>query len=202
MKTIRKLFIVLAVLFVVVSTADAQRWFSRFQKDTIVQLSTDVNTLETNQGTLRDSVVQIYAPPRLMLAFKDSATTISVDSAVFAVVTNATDSLWVASGSGITAADDSATIVTDGDYFASLSLSYSANDNDTVQVALFKNGVITSVKAEKTAVGTDVSNVALSELLVGLNAGDDITVRIANSADGDDPTVIDGSLVMYMIKPD
>lgn len=132
----------------------------------------------------------------------DSSETISLTEDTWAVVTNGTNTLWTATASLITAAGDSATIITAGDYFIDISLSFKATADDTIQVAAFKNAVRATAPAEVQLIGTETVNVSVSGLLLNLVAGDDISIRMVNTASGDDASVKNGSVVMYMLKPD
>ena len=136
------------------------------------------------------------------LYVRDSSETITLTEDVWAQVTNATNTLWIASSLGMSNTGDSITIATAGDYYADVSLSFKATSDDTLQVAVFKNAVLATGLAEVQAIGTETLSVSVSILLVNLVSGDDLSVRMVNTASGDDASVKDGSLVVHMLKAD
>jgi len=159
----------------------------------VVSIATNAADIDTLEAANAVSFMQVIV---------DSSETIALTEDTWAIVENATSTLWTSSGAGVTANGDSVTIVTAGDYFVSLSLSFKATADDSIQVAVFKNGGRATAPAETQLIGTETANLAVSGLLLDLVAGDDLSVRIQNTASGDDASVKNGSLVLYMLKPD
>ena len=165
-------------------------WARTIANDNFTEVFTDVATLEAANNTYH------------MQTIVDSSETIALTEDTWAVVENATSTLWTSSGAGITANGDSATIVTAGDYFVDVSLSFKATADDTIQVAIFKNMTRATAPAAVQLIGTETVNVSVSGLLLNLVAGDDLAVRIVNTASNDDASIKNGSMVLYMLKPD
>jgi len=140
-------------------------------------------------------------PPHASMTFDDESETLSMDQNVWEKITNATDDIFdVNDASGITQAGDSLTIITPGDYMINASISFSGTTNaDVYEFAVFKNEVLASPKIERTTTSTDIGNVSLPIYLSGLVAGDDISLRIRNTANDFDATLIACSWVTWLL---
>ena len=152
----------------------------------------------------RDDLQDLTEAPILQYAFADSAITISATEDTWHDVTNATNTLWTATSSGlITTAGDSVTIVTAGHYVAMLSLDLLATADDTIHVRIEKNdSTAMTPKAEVLCIGPEIINLAVPYAFTSLSAGDDLKVQVMNSNNGDDPIILNGSLLIYMLKPE
>ncbi|MCK5019484.1 MAG: hypothetical protein KAS32_20665, partial [Candidatus Peribacteraceae bacterium] len=130
-----------------------------------------------------------YEPPHASFGFSDSSVTITMSQNDWVVTTNAWYDIFdVSSSSGMTVAGDTVTIVTDGDYMTSVSISFSGSNTDVYEFAIFKNGAVATPKMERSTSSTDIGNVSLPFYLQGLNAGDDLSMRIRNTGNNNDVT--------------
>ncbi|MCK4830164.1 hypothetical protein KA005_81350, partial [bacterium] len=154
------------------------------------EVYTDVDNLEAANAVSHMQVIV------------DSSETIALTEDTWAIIQNATSTLWTSSGAGITANGDSATIVTPGDYFVDLSVSMHATASDSIQVAVFKNEVRATAPAEALCIGTETIPLSTNGLLLNLVAGDDLSVRIQNIASSDDAVITNGSMVLFMLNKD
>ena len=154
-----------------------------------------VDTLSLNDANLNTM-------PYLEMAFANEAVTVALTEDVWANVADSDSTLWTAVASGITEGGDTVTIVTAGDYVASVSLSWYATAADTIHLGLFKNGVIVTPTAREVSIGAEINSVSFPALFPNLVAGDDISIKMQNSNNGDDAIVIDGGMVLYMIRYD
>ena len=192
----KKLLFILAVLIPTMAigqtTIDRAMsvWARNIVNANFTEVYGDVDDLESANGVFHQQIVV------------DSSEAISLTEDTWAVVTNATSAFWTASGAGVTAAGDSVTIVTAGDYFVDISLSFKATADDSLQVAVFKNAVRAIAPAEVQTIGTETVNAKTSGLLLNLVAGDDLSIRMQNTASNDNATVLNGSLVLYMLNKD
>ncbi len=194
----KKLIIIIAILLPVFSFLAGQTTIDRamapWARDRVnanfTEVYADVDTLESTGNTYH------------MQSFANESETIALTEDVWAVITNGSTDLWTVVGNGFTAAGDSVTIVTAGDYSADISVSLHATASDSIQIAIFKNAVRALAPAEVLCIGTETLNLSTPGLLLNLVAGDDISVRIVNLASSDDAVVTNASLVLHMLKPD
>ena len=142
----------------------------------------------------------IYEMPHVTMGFSDSAVTNDLTQNVWQVVTNSADSIFTQiEAFGITATEDSITILSPGDYMMIASLSFSGNNTDIYEFAIFKNGALASPKMERSTSSTDIGNVSLPFYIDGLVAGDDISLRYRNTANANDATLIACSWTTYLL---
>lgn len=159
----------------------------------------------TNPQLLRSTkaVAALNTVPYAALYFADSAETIALTEDTWTEVTNATNTLWIVGDTArATWAADTLGIDIDGDYVAYLSMSYYATADDTIHVRLAKNDVGLVPKAEAVSVGAEVITLSVPYVIADLDDGDGLKVQIQNSNNSDDAIVIDGSLVVYLIRYD
>jgi len=171
-----------------------------------------VAVAQSNDGSLQDSVdanaVLITAntasivinaadidslenPPHASMTFQDSAFVIDLTQSAFSKITNLNNDLFtVNDADDMTVAGDTLTIVKPGNYLIIASLSFSGTNADVFEFAAFKNAVIASVKMERSTSATDIGNISLPFYLEGLVAGDDISLKVTNTASNDDATVV------------
>lgn len=158
----------------------------------------------TNPQLLRSTkaIKALNTVPYAHLYFADSAETIALTEDTWTEVTNATNTLWISTATRITEAADTLNITIAGDYVGVLSLSYYATANDTIHVRLAKNDVGLAAKAEALSIGAEIITLSVPYLIPNLVATDGLKVQIQNSNNDDDAIVIDGSLVLYLIRYD
>lgn len=158
----------------------------------------------TNPEELRSSkaIKALNTVPYAQLVFADSAVTIALTEDTWAFITNEDSTLWASTTTRITEAKDTLNVTVAGDYVGFLSVSYYATADDTIHVRLAKSGVGLTPKAEAVSVGAEVICLSVPILLPNLLTTDGIEVQMQNSNNGDDAIVIDGSLVLYLIRYD
>ena len=159
----------------------------------------------TNPQLLRTTkaVAALNTVPYAHLYFADSAITIAITEDTWTEVTNATNTLWISTNTTrITEAADTLNVLINGDYIGMLSLSYYATADDTVHVRLAKNDIGLPNKAEALSIGAEIITLATSYVIPNLVATDGLKVQVQNSNNDDDVIVVDGSLVLYLIRYD
>ena len=138
--------------------------------------------------------------PHASMYFEDETETLTMSQSNWVQLTNATDDLFTGDTSGITKTDDTLVIVTPGDYMLMASLSFSGTTNaDVYEFAAFKGGTIASPKIERTTTSTDIGNVSLPFYLADLVAGDILDLRIQNTANDFDATLVACSWVTWLL---
>jgi len=144
-----------------------------------------------------------YDPPHGAMSFGDSSTVVALTDDVWDKLTGPAVPVFVVQDQDdITLAGDTITITVDGDYMATLSISFSGTSSDIFEIAFYKNSVKESVSMSRSTSNNDVGNMTLPVYLENLVAGDDISIWIRNTGDNDDATLISGSLTIYMLHPD
>lgn len=161
---------------------------------------TQINTNTTNIAINAADIDTLEAVPHGELAFSDSALVIDVTQGVFSKITNGNNDLFsVTDASNVTIAGDTLTIIYPGDYIVAASISFSGSAADVWEFALFKNGVLASPKIERSTSQTDIGNVSFPFYVESLVAGDDLSLRITNTASNDDPTMVSASWVTWRL---
>ena len=198
----KKLFILLAIVFIAI-TIQAQ--------DEVVpaevvtgsnsgdgELKAAITALNTADALLEDEIDTLKSPPHGFMSFQDSAFVIDITQSAFSKITNAGNDLFtVDDADGVTIAGDSLTIITPGTYIVMAGLSFSGTNGDVFEFAVFKNAVIASPKMERSTSATDIGAVPLPFYLESLVAGDDLSLRITNTASSDDATVVACSWITW-----
>lgn len=148
-----------------------------------------------------DKVNQLYSPPHAALYFEDKSETLTMTQNNWVQVTNGTNDLFTSGQvSNITVSDDSLVIVVPGDYMIACSLSFSGTTNaDVYEFAFFKNEAIASPKIERTTTSSDIGNIGLPYYTGGLVVGDVLSLRIRNTANDFDATLIACSWVTWLL---
>jgi hypothetical protein len=189
---------------------------SKWHDDNTLLIKTDENftsvestgTTNTATGVTNAAAIAVNAadidtleaPPHGELSFSDSASVIDVSQGVFSKITNGNNDLFsTTDAADVTIAGDTLTIIYPGDYIITASISFSGSVGDTWEFALFENGVLASPKMERSTSQTDIGNVSLPFYVEGLVAGDDLSLRITNTASSDDPTMVSGSWVIWRL---
>ena len=176
-------------------------------------MATDLSNIERNAtGVLQPWELEILNsvidrvndlwnnPPHASMSFEDETETLTMTQNNWVQLTNATDDLFTGSVSGITKTDDTLVIITPGDYMVVASLSFSGTTNgDVYEFALFKGGVIASPKIERTTTSTDIGNVSLPFYVDSLVAGDVLDLKMRNTANDFDATLIACSWVTWLL---
>ena len=147
------------------------------------------------------------APPSVphgFFAFADSSETLTMTQNLWASITNATNTLFTSiDATNVTFAGDSLTINIDrgGDYVMIASVSFSGSAADSYEFAFFKNNTITnaSSKMERSTSQTDVGNVGIPIYIESLTGGDDITLKIRNTASNDNATIVSCSWITWRL---
>jgi hypothetical protein len=133
--------------------------------------------------------------------FEDETETLTMNQNTWVQLTNATDDLFTGAVSGITQTDDTLVIVTPGDYMVMASLSFQGTTNsDVYEFGIFKTNVLASPKIERTTTSTDIGNVSLPFYLSDLAAGDVLDLRIRNTANDFDATLVSCSWVTWILN--
>ena len=175
-----------------------------------------INELHTNQGVLIESVkledghltadtvtttVLNYEPPHAKMTFESESEALTMSTNVWTKFTNATDDLFSGiSVTNITQAGDSLTIIVPGDYLVNASVSFSGTTNtDLYEFAIFVNDIKASIAIPRSTTSTDIGNVSLPFYLEGLQAGDDICLKIRNTANNFDATLIACSWITTLL---
>ena len=154
---------------------------------------TKINANFTNDNTV----------PYLEMAFSDSAETIAATEDIWAIIANEDSTLWTATAARVTSAGDTATISVAGDYVGMFQVDYTASADDTIHIRVVKNdSTALTPKATALSIGAEIINLSTSYLFPNLAIGDDLKPQIQNSNNGDDPVVINGSFLLYLIRYD
>lgn len=153
-------------------------------------------------GTI-DVTTLNYTPPHAALNFDDSATVVALTQNIPVKLTGPVGAVFVVQeATGITAAGDTMTIITDGDYEGAIGLSFEGGPSDVFHVSIWVNSVITSWEMQRKTANADTGNMGMPFYLSGLNAGDDVSIRIRNTGDNDDATLVSGQFIMSLHHPD
>ena len=164
------------------------------------ELKAAITALNVADAYLEDEIDTLKNPPHGAMSFQDSAFVIDLTQNAFSKVTNAGNDLFtVNDADGVIIAGDTLTIITPGTYLVNAGLSFSGTAGDVFEFALFKNAVIASPKMERSTSQTDIGAVPLPFYLEALVAGDDISLRITNSASNDDATVVACSWITWFL---
>ena len=140
------------------------------------------------------------ALPHASMYFEDETETLTMVQNSWVQLTNATDDLFTGDGTGLTVTDDTLVIVTPGDYMLVASLSFAGTTNaDVYEFAAFKGGTIATPKIERTTTSIDIGNVSLPFYLDGLVAGDVLDLRMRNTANDFDATLVACSWVTWLL---
>ena len=140
-----------------------------------------------------------YSPPHGSFSFGDSAFVVALTQNSWATVTNGDNDLFTSNDAdSMTWAGDSLAILADGDYMVHVSLSFSGSAADIFQLALWKDNAIWSVAMSRSTGQTDVGNVGFP-WYGALTAGENLTLKIRNTASSDDATVVSCSWVIWRL---
>ena len=146
-----------------------------------------------------------YSPPHAHVSFSDSAYTPAMTQNNWVSVTNAANNLFTQTDfSGITFAGDSLTIAAGnaGDYIFVISLSFTGNNTDVYEIALFRNAVLESVKIERSTTNNATGNISLPWYAESAAVGDDFTLKIRNTNNNNDASFVACSWVSWMLHPE
>jgi hypothetical protein len=154
--------------------------------------------------SLRDVITRVNAlwdPPHAVIYFEDKSEPLTMSQNNWVQITNATNDLFTTGQAmGITVSDDTLVIGTVGDYMISCSLSFSGTTNaDVYEFAFFKNNAIASPKIERTTTSSDIGNVSLPYYTGALAVGDVLDLRMRNTANDFDATLVACSWVTWLL---
>jgi hypothetical protein len=146
-------------------------------------------------------VNQLYPAPHAALYFEDKSETLTMTQNTWTHITNATNDLFTAGQVvGLSVSDDTLVVATAGDYMIACSLSFSGTTNgDVYEFAFFKNNTIASPKMERTTTSSDIGNVGLPYYTGALAVDDVLDLRIRNTANNFNATVIACSWVTWLL---
>jgi hypothetical protein len=130
--------------------------------------------------------------------FRDSAIVIPASQNVWYKVNNATNGLWTADEFDyITKSGDTVTIINGGDYWSMSSLRLSGTSQlDRYQLGIFKNGVLQNSVSQTVNISNGQLTLTIQWYFVGLATGDDISLRVRNITNNNNPTLIGGSFYL------
>jgi len=159
-----------------------------------------VNVLETSditEVTLDTLTVEwlVWNKPHSMTSFADSAFVLTMTEDVWAKVRNVAGNLFTVSDADyVTFAGDTATINAGkhGGYNIDVQLSYSGTNTDIYKVALFKNNVLESTPMYRSVATTGRIGQTSISWYNHFEPGDDISIKIMNTANSNDATFISG----------
>ena len=139
-------------------------------------------------------------PPHAAMSFEDETESPAMAQNIWSKLTNATDNLFATTdASGITQAADSLTVTVAGDYMINASVSFSGTNTDVYEFAIFVNEVLASPKMVRSTSSTDIGSVSLPFYIDGLSIGDDISLRIRNTFNNNDATLVACSWITTML---
>ena len=140
-----------------------------------------------------------YSPPHGTFYFSDSSFVVALSQNAWSTITNGDNDLFASSDTdSMTFAGDSLAILADGDYMVHVSLSFSGTASDVFQLALWKDNAIWSVAMHRSTGQTDVGNMGFP-WYGDLSAGENLTLKIRNTASSDDATVVSCSWVIWRL---
>lgn len=143
-----------------------------------------------------------YDPPHGVMVFADSAEVLSLTEDTWAKITNPYDSLYaIIETNDITVDGDSITIQIPGDYIMSVTMSFNGNQQDVYHMAIYVNSLITRFESHRKTSSQDTGYFGINGYLDDLAVGDDICIKIQNTANNNDPTLISSQVIIYMLHP-
>ena len=164
-------------------------------------VSTDLVVVVRNDSSLVMTFDIFTDIPHGAFAFHDSSTTLTMSTGVWSMITNAWNTLFTQEDAKfLTFAGDSVTLTSDGDYISIASISFGGTAGDNYEFAYFKNGALVDYSTlERTTSQTDVGNLSLPVYLFEIVAGDDITIKVRNTASDDDATIVSVSWIIWRL---
>ena len=162
---------------------------------------TDILVLERNDSSKNITFDKFTDLPHGAFAFHDSAVTLTMSTGVWSLMSNPTNNLFTAEDTDdLVFAGDSVTLTYGGDYMSIASISFGGTAGDSYEFAVFKNGAIVAYSTiERTTSQTDVGNVSLLVYLFSMSDGDDLTLKIRNTASNDDATLVSISWIIWRL---
>ncbi len=164
----------------------------------VINLDSLITWTNLNEN-VRDSIHYPWA----YMAFGDSSATITATVDIAYPVTNTWNNLWTDGPEmgDIVLTGDSVQVTTAGYYEIAYSLSYIGNNTDTYQTALWIDNTEEAVHGRtfRGMAGTDAGVVGAS--WIGYIAASDwITLRIENTTNSGDPTLVSGTFSIRQIR--
>ena len=164
--------------------------------------ATDLIILESASGIDKAMTFSHFTNmPHGAWAFYDSATTLDMSTGEWSMITNAWNTLFTEEDADfLTFAGDSVTLTYAGDYISIASISFGGTAGDLYQFSYFKNGVLIDYcTINRSTSQTDVGNLSLPVYLRNIEAGDDITMKVRNTASDDDATIVAVTWIIWRL---
>ncbi len=132
------------------------------------------------------------------IGFADSSQILDMTQNVHAVITNEGDSLFhTHTNRGLLMLGDSVQVPITGDYMVMWDLSFAGQNTDSYHITIFVENVEQSGMGEAFRDPSINDNgTASGHAIFACTAGDWITLRIKNTANGNDATVVAGNLMV------
>ena len=163
--------------------------------------SADYVIVEHNDSSKKVTFSDFTTVPHGAWAFYDSSTTLDMSTGAWSMITNAWNTLFTEEDADyLTFAGDSITLTYAGDYISIASISFGGTAGDLYQFSYFKNGVLIEYcTINRSTSQTDVGNLSLPVYLFGIEAGDDITMKVRNTASDDDATIVAVTWIIWRL---
>ena len=179
---------------------------SEYHDDNRIKEMTDLNFTNITDGTYQIPALKVteldYTPPHASMAFRDSAEVIACTEDVWSKITGNSGPLYVTvDAHGLTVAGDTITIITPGHYVILFGMSFNGGASDVYHSAIYKNNAITTFESHRKTANADTGYMGITGFLASLVAGDDISFKVMNSGDSDDPTMVSSQIFIYMLHP-
>jgi len=128
--------------------------------------------------------------------FQDSSEVVNVSQNVYSYITNDNKTLFTTiEASNITESGDTLTIITPGDYIIMFSFEVeNSSVGDRYRIGIFKNNIKVFSIGQKFPSASDTKIISGFYYFENLVAGDDISFRVTNTVDNDDPTFVTGTV--------
>jgi len=158
----------------------------------------------TNPSLLRSSkaIKALNTVPYAYMYFDDEAATVTVSAEDTWYTVTQGDSLWNnGTTQRITLSNDSLFATVAGDYMWDLSTSYAMTADDTIHLAIKHNSTVSRL-ASTVSVGAELINAGASGILPSVDVGDTIMVQVQNANDATNVSLLDGTLMLWLIRYD
>jgi hypothetical protein len=162
-------------------------WIDTVKKDMRVKGRTHANRL------LKDSIYHVYG------GFQDSAITITLSGANWAMIKNTAGTLWHGlEGEGLTISSDTMVITNTADYFGEIALTFTGQSGKDYYFRIYNvtQAVQMGYKVGVSATGSNLQQVSVP-LYLECNAGDRLRAEVMTSNNGNNPVMRDA--VFYNI---
>ena len=142
------------------------------------------------------------------MGFADSSETIAITQNIYSPITNAENTLWTTGyqyGGDLTFTGDSVQVAAEGPYEIDWDISFAGVDTDVYKFSLWVDNVKQGGKGEATvdrtgAITTDIVNVSAHTIISALDSGVWISLRVTETANGNDASIIAGNFTIKQLK--